>query len=122
MRILHVEDDADTRALVTLVLQSEGWEVASVDNANDAITIVGAGGFDLYLIDNWIGGDTDGELCRRLRAADPRTPILFYSGAVYPADIEIALRCGAQGYLEKPCSPETLVAEIVKLTERVKSN
>ena len=116
VRILHVDDDADTRALVALVLQGEGWEVVSVDNASSALTLVGTGGFDLYLIDNWIGGDTGGGLCRRLRAADPHTPILFYSGAVYPADIEAALSSGAQGYLEKPCSPEALVEEIMKLT------
>jgi two-component system phosphate regulon response regulator OmpR len=98
------------------VLESEGWEVVSVDNADTALALVGADGFDLYLIDNWIGGDSGGGLCRRLRAADPQTPILFYSGAVYPADIETALRSGAQGYLQKPCSPEALIEEIVKLT------
>ena len=116
MRILHVEDDADTCALVALVLESEGWEVVSVDNANSALTLVDAGGFDLYLIDNWIEGDAEGGLCRRLRAADPHTPILFYSGAVYPADIEMARNAGAQGYLQKPCSPEALIEEIRKLT------
>jgi DNA-binding response OmpR family regulator len=116
VRILHVEDDADTRALVALVLQAEGWEVLSVENAASALTLVGAGGFDLYLIDNWIDGDNSGGLCRGLRAADPHTPILFYSGAVYPVDIETALSSGAQAYLEKPCSPDALIEEIVKLT------
>jgi len=117
VRILHVEDDADTRALVALVLEREGWEVVSVDNASSALTLVGAGGFDLYLIDNWIEGDTGGGLCRGLRAVDPHTPILFYSAAVYPVDIETGLRSGAQGYLEKPCSPEALIEEILKLTQ-----
>ena len=116
MRILHVEDDTDTRELVAFVLESEGWEVVSVDNADSALTLIDAGGFDLYLIDNWIGGDSSGGLCRRMRAADSHTPILFYSGAVYPADIEMARSAGAQGYLQKPCSPEALIEEIVKLT------
>jgi DNA-binding response OmpR family regulator len=116
VRILHVEDDADTRALVAIVLQQEGWEAVSVDNASSALTLVGAGGFDLYLIDNWIGGDTGEGLCRSLRAVDPHTPILFYSGVVYPDDIETAVSCGAQGYLEKPSSPEALIEEIRKLT------
>jgi DNA-binding NarL/FixJ family response regulator len=88
-----------------------------VDNASSALTLVRAGGFDLYLIDNWIDGDSSGGLCRGLRAVDPNTPILFYSAAVYPVDIETALSCGAQGYLEKPCSPEVLIEEIVKLTQ-----
>ena len=116
MRILHVEDDTDTRELVAFVLESEGWEVVSVDNADSALTLIDAGGFDLYLIDNWIGGDSSGGLCRRMRAADSHTPILFYSDAVYPADIEMARSAGAQGYLQKPCSPEELIEEILKLT------
>ena len=116
MRILHVEDDEDTRALVALVLQGEGWEVASVDEASAAFRLAAAGGFDLYLLDNRIEGDTENALCRGLRSLDPHTPILFYSGAVFPLDVQAALASGAQGYLEKPCTPESLVEEILKLT------
>jgi DNA-binding response OmpR family regulator len=38
MRILHVEDDADTRALVALVLEAEGWQVVSVTSKAEAIS------------------------------------------------------------------------------------
>ena len=116
MRILHVEDDQDTRTLVAFILQGEGWEVVSVEKASPALELAAAGGFDLYLLDNWIEGDTRNVLCRSLRSIDPHTPILFYSGAVFPFDVETALDCGAQGYLQKPCTPEALVAEILKLT------
>ena len=116
MRILHVEDDQDTRTLVAFVLEGEGWEVVSAENGKAAIELATAGGFDLYLLDNWIDGDADNALCRSLRSFDPQTPILFYSGAVFPFEVQTALACGAQGYLEKPCTPEELVAEISKLT------
>jgi two-component system response regulator ResD len=116
MRILHVDDDQDTRTLVAFILRGEGWQVVSVENASSAIKLAAAGGFDLYLIDNWIEGDTENALCRGLRSLDPHTPILFYSGAVFPADVESALASGAQGYLEKPCTPEILVEEILKLS------
>ena len=116
MRILHVEDDEDTRTLVTFVLGAEGWEVVSVDNSSAALRLASAGGFDLYLLDNRIEGDSDNTLCRALRSVDPRTPILFYSGAVFPSEVEAALASGAQGYLEKPCTPEALVEAILKLT------
>ena len=118
MRILHVEDDDDTRTLVAFILQAEGWEVISVDQTREAIRLAAAGGFDLYLLDNRIEGDTDTALCVGLRSVDSHTPILFYSGAVFPFDVETALACGAQGYLEKPCTPEALVEEILKLTRR----
>lgn len=115
MRILHVEDDQDTRTLVAFILQSEGWEVVSVEQASAALELAVAGGFDLYLLDNWLEGDTHNVLCRSLRSMDPHTPILFYSGAVFPSEVETALSYGAQGYLEKPCTPEALVAEVLKL-------
>ena len=118
MRILHVEDHDDTRTLVAFVLQAEGWEVVSVDDAAAGFKHAAAGRFDLYLLDNCMDGDTDNSLCRRLRSLHPHTPILFYSGAVFPSQIQTALACGAQGYLEKPCTPEALVQEILKLTQR----
>lgn len=118
MRILHVEDDQDTRTLVACILHNEGWQVVSVENATSAFKLAAAGGFDLYLIDNWIDGDTENTLCRSLRSLDPHTPILFYSGAVFPSDIASALASGAQGYLEKPSTPEALVEAISKLRRR----
>ena len=54
MRILYVEDDEDTRTLVRFVLQGEGWDVVSVDNASAAFELANRGGFDLYLLDNRI--------------------------------------------------------------------
>ena len=116
MRILHVEDDDDTRALVAFIVKGEGWEIVSVDNSEEALSLAAAGGFDLYLLDNWIEGDTQNALCVGLRSLDSHTPILFYSGAVFPLNVESALASGAQGYLQKPCTPEALVEEILKLT------
>ena len=118
MRILHVEDDEDTRTLVACVLHGEGWHVVSVENTTSAIKLAAAGGFDLYLIDNRIEGDTSNALCRSLRSLDAYTPILFYSGAVFPSDVTSALASGAQGYLKKPCTPEALVEAILKLSRR----
>lgn len=118
MRILHVEDDEDTRALVAFILKAEGWEVVSSDNAIAAIKLAAVGGFDLYLLDNKIAGENENALCVALRAADQHTPILVFSGAVFPSDIESAYAAGAQAYLEKPSTPEALVEAILKLTGR----
>lgn len=119
MRILHVEDDEDTRTLVAFILEGEGWEVVSLEDPRAALKLAAAGGFDLYLLDNRINGDRDNALCFGLRSFDPHTPILFYSGAVFPSEVESALASGAQGYLAKPCTPEALVEEVLRLTRNV---
>lgn len=115
MRILHVEDDADTRTLVALVLRTEGWTLVSVANKQEAVSAARGERFDLYLIDNWIQDDTGTDLCKVLRSINSLTPILFYSGAAYPIDIQEALASGAQGYLTKPATPEALVNEIRRI-------
>ena len=47
--------------------------------------------------------DVDGfEFCRRLRAIDPHTPILFFSGAAFEADKKKGIEAGANAYVVKP--------------------
>ena len=75
----------------------------------------GAMSFELYLIDNWLPGESGIDLCKRLREFDRRTPILFYSGAAYEYDKRAAFAAGAQGYLTKPMEIGKLVQEVAQL-------
>jgi DNA-binding response OmpR family regulator len=111
-RILCTEDDIDTRDLVRLILELEGFEVISADSAEEAISLARSGHFDLYLLDNWTPGISGDNLCRKLREFDSTTPVLFYSGAAYESDKARALAAGAQGYVVKPASDGELVSEI----------
>ena len=114
-RILYIEDDADTRELVRFLLTEENYEVVLAESSEQALLIARTLSFDLYLIDNWLGGLSGIELCRRLREFDSTTPILFYSGAAYERDIREAIAAGAQGYITKPADNQRLVEEISRL-------
>lgn len=116
LRILVTEDEPDTRALLELVLRAAGCEVISTDNSDQALQLAKTNSLDLYLLDNWMANVSGIDLCRKLREFDEQTPILFYSGAAYESDKKEALAAGAQGYLVKPCDPENLVSEILRLT------
>src|ERR1700687_5654742 len=85
-RILCTEDDADTRDLLRVVLEAEGFEVICAEDAAQAMSLATAEKFDLYVLDNWLPEVAGDDLCRKLREFDPVTPILFYSGAAYETD------------------------------------
>lgn len=114
-RILYAEDDADTRELVTLVLEMQNCQVVATESYVEALRLARAEHFDLYLIDNWMPHISGVKLCEQLRQFDQHTPVLFYSGAAYDADRESALASGAQGYLVKPAAGEQLIAEVLRL-------
>jgi DNA-binding response OmpR family regulator len=114
-RIHYVEDDADTRELVTMVLGAENFQVIATESHNEALRLAQAEPFDLFLIDNWMPGVSGVGLCEQLREFDQHTPVLFYSGVGDQADIERALATGAQGYLVKPQSGDELATEVLRL-------
>src|SRR5438093_1386621 len=85
-RILYVEDDEDTRELVTCVMTMNNYRIAAAENCHDASMLARSNEFDLFLIDNWMAECSGIDLCEKLREFDPFTPILFYSGAAYEHD------------------------------------
>lgn len=119
-RILCTEDDADTRELIVLILEAEGYEVTVTAHSADALSLAQREEFDLLLVDNWMPGLSGEELTREVRKFNKNTPILFYSGAAYDSDKVKAHDAGAQGYLTKPMGISDLVEEVAKLIAEAK--
>ena len=114
-QILYTEDDADTRELVSYVLTTSNCKVTLADSDAKALLLAETNKFDLYVIDNWLHEGSGIELCKKLRELDPRTPILFYSGAAFDRDKQEAFASGAQAYLTKPVDNDELVKEVFRL-------
>jgi DNA-binding response OmpR family regulator len=112
-RILLVEDYEDSRDLATHTLT--GYTLTCARNFNEGLRLARQGGFDLYILDNWLPDKSGVELCRAIREFDPQTPILFYSAAAYAKDIQEGLRAGAQAYLVKPVIPDELRQAVAQL-------
>jgi two-component system OmpR family response regulator len=110
-RILCVDDDEDSCEMLSLLLKFLQIETKTVGTANQALSLIQAERFDLYLLDSWLP-DLDGfELCRRMRDLDSHTPILFFSGAAYETDRKKGLEAGATDYVVKP-DVESLLGRI----------
>jgi two-component system, OmpR family, response regulator len=111
-RVLCVDDDQDSRVMLVTLLGLASIEAEAVGTAAQALSLMHLEHFDLYMLDAWLPEIGGFELCRRMRAFDSRTPILFFSGAAYAADKNKAFEAGADAYVPKP--------DIYELVERIK--
>jgi DNA-binding response OmpR family regulator len=119
-RVLYIEDHEDTRELVTLLLSQRSYEVVTGATIESGIALATAEKFDLYLLDSWLPDGSGLDLCQKIREFDKTTPILFYSAAAYASDQNLALKCGAQGYLTKPSHPSDLCRLVTELIENAR--
>ena len=119
-RVLYVDDDEDTRDMLRMLLRFSRIEAKAVATAAQALSLIQAERFDLYVLDSRLP-DLDGfELCRRMRAFDPLMPILFFSGAAYEADKKRGIKAGANAYVIKP-DLAGLVGSIKQFVSHAKS-
>jgi DNA-binding response OmpR family regulator len=116
-RVLYIEDHADTRELITLVLQQKNFEVTSEATVESGVRLARAERFDLYLLDSWLPDGSGLDLCKKIREFDAVTPILFYSAAAYEVDKDLALKSGAQAYLIKPSQTSELIDLVSSLID-----
>ena len=109
--ILIAEDDADIRNLLTLYLQSEGYEVEAYDNGADALAGARAHLPDLAILDVMMPQMDGYELTRALREMSD-IPILILSARDQVNDKVLGLNFGADDYIAKPFNPLEIVARV----------
>ena len=101
-RILCVDDDEDSREMLSTLLRWQLIDAKGVGTAAEALSSMRAERFNLYLLDSHLP-DLDGfQLCRLMRDLDPHTPILFFSGAAFETDKQKGIEAGANDYVNKP--------------------
>ena len=120
-RIALVEDDPTIRQNYVDALTRSGYDVTAFGDRKSASKTLAARLPELAIIDIGLGADVDGgfELCRELRAASARLPIIFLSARDSDFDIVSGLRLGADDYLTKDVSLPHLLARIAALFRRV---
>jgi CheY-like chemotaxis protein len=96
--IVLLEDHAETRAIISLLLSRKGHHVTSVVAHVDAMMLAKSNRIDLFLI-NRGQSDSSTSFCRGMRTTFPDTPVIVYSTEATPAEKEEVLRAGALRYL-----------------------
>lgn len=113
-KVIIVDDDRDTREMLTLALELEGFGVSQAANGLRLISAMHVDRPDVILLDvmmSWIDGF---ELCRAIKKnptfAD--IPVIFISARKSLEDEKAGLDAGAVDYFAKPLDVDRLIARI----------
>jgi two-component system, cell cycle response regulator DivK len=120
MRILLVEDHADTRELFVTYLSSQGLMVETAHTGLQAVDSAVASPPDVIVLDLQLPGMDGWTAARHLRANSvTRTiPIIALSAHAYPEHETRALAVGCDAFLPKPCFPPSLLELIERFRPR----
>ena len=117
-RILVVEDEPGIALGLEDDLKMEGYDVEVLADGAVASRRAREGGFDLILLDVMLPGKDGFEICRELRRAGMRVPILMLTAKTQEAEKVMGLELGADDYVTKPFATRELRARIKALLRR----
>jgi len=110
--ILIVDDEASIRKSLEGVLNDEGYSCALASNGADALSQLQSLHPSLVLLDIWMPGMDGIETLRRMRAAQPETPVIMMSGHATISTAIKATKFGASDFIEKPLELDLLLNAI----------
>ncbi len=118
-RVLLVDDDPAVRDAVARALRLERLDVTTAADGQEALDLLSEERFDTVVLDVGMPRVDGLEVCRRLRLAQDRTPILILTARDDIDDRVAGLDAGADDYLVKPFALKELKARLRALLRRL---
>jgi DNA-binding response OmpR family regulator len=116
--ILVAEDDPHIRMGLKDTLESEGYRVVEAQTGGQAKARFQAGGIDLILLDVMMPEKSGYDVCRDIRAAGDRVPIIMLTAKGEEIDKVVGLQLGADDYVTMPFGVHELLARIDAVLRR----
>jgi DNA-binding NtrC family response regulator len=118
--LLFVDDERNMRRSFEAIMAQEGYDVVTVESAEEALEQLKAGEFFMVITDARLGGMSGYELLRHIRQASPELPVVMITAYATPKLAVEAIKAGAIDYLAKPFAPEELLHAVARCAERHK--
>lgn len=116
-KILVIEDDPDTAAIVEMYLRQEGYQVAVGGDGFEGLRLVGDVKPDLVILDLMLPRLNGLEICRRIRDGS-NLPVIMLTARVETEDRLTGFDSGADDYIPKPFHPKEVVARVKAVLRR----
>jgi len=119
-RLLIVEDDEGIALGLEDDLRMEGYDVVVARDGEQAVRVAAEQSFDLIILDLMLPKKDGYQVCRELRRAGLRTPIIMLTARAQDAEKVLGLELGADDYMTKPFNPMELRARVKAVLRRAK--
>jgi DNA-binding response OmpR family regulator len=116
-KIIIIDDDSDILEASSLVLRAKGYEVLTAQNPDEGLKLVKENSPDLIILDVIMVEPDDGFfLAQRLRKEGFTIPILMYTSVSKSTGLQFGIGelVPVDDFIEKPISPELLIAKVEK--------
>ena len=120
-KILVIEDDAETRALISRLLERSDYQVETAPDGESGIELAQAAQPDLILCDIMMPGMDGPEVFRRLHESSKTAtiPFVFLTALASSNDILAGMRLGVDDYITKPVTSAELIQTVqIRLNRR----
>ncbi|HEV7678389.1 MAG TPA: response regulator transcription factor [Candidatus Dormibacteraeota bacterium] len=111
-KVLVIDDEAMIRKTVRLACEKEGYAVQEAENGAEALAKLDSFRPDIILLDLMLPDISGFDVCRDIRRAGTKVPILILSAKTEEIDVVVGLEIGADDYISKPFRPRELLARI----------
>ena len=115
--ILVIDDEAEIREGLELLLKTEGYQVSMADTGQSGLSRLGEQPFDLLLLDVSLPDRNGIELLKDIRRQDPHLPIVLITAYGSIEMARAAFKSGAMDYITKPWSNDELLAQVAQAVE-----
>ena len=120
-RVLLIDDDLELCSLLEEYLGQEGFDVQSLHDGSDVLSVLEQGSFHAAILDIMLPGPSGLDLLRALRPKHA-IPVLMLTARGDEVDRIVGLEMGADDYLAKPFNIRELVARLRAILRRVESS
>lgn len=111
-KILVVDDEESIRFTFDVFLSDEGYEVATAETYDDALSLMDQTDFDLIFADIFLDGKSGIDLLKAVRQKKSNIPIILITGVPSIETATESLRQGALDYIIKPLRQDTLLRAV----------
>jgi len=120
--ILVIDDDDSLRDTIAMMLEQEAFRAILASDGRDGFNKAITNKPDLILVDLRLPGMSGTEICKQLRVAKVKTPIIVLSALGDELDKVLLLEIGADDYMVKPFGTRELMARIRAVLRRTSAD